>query len=654
MSPALVLLAAVAGVAFAVLAVLRPRVSLLVLVVTDVGNLIGVFAEQLGVGIYRPQLVLAVAVLGILAWRRRLRLAWSPVLLGLLVLMAGFCLSFVAAADPLASQAVLLGRGRDAFYCVVVLALVLSTDSVTQVVKAAVLTLAALAALSVVHQFLLQNQGELFGLSNVPLEQEEGSVTPRHSGTSVDVNFWARLLVLVTPLSLSAWAVARGRPARLLWAGCAVSLALGVFLTQSRGGFLALFVAVVAWLFLAGGRYRRSLLLVPLVLAVLLPVSGIGSRLGTLGDVTATSTAGADPSVVARERLQLDALRMFADSPVVGHGIGSFQSLFPRYDRLSNYYQPLGTVGVAAHNFYLEQAADGGVLLLLAWAIFLGTILFCAARARALARRAGDRTADLLALGVSAAVVGWLAASIFLHLSDFRVLLLLGVLAAALDVQQRRGALPDPPTPLTAPRHRRREQTLELGLAVAAALSLVGLVGALATGSTQYRSVSTLALVPTDEATDAAGAYQLDLISRGLILPTLTAALDAGVTPAEVPRRAGAAAGPEPEVVVSQSRLGGALVVTVTAATPRTAADAGSAAVTLATTQVAALDSGYRLTGEAGDPQPVEPARRWLGWLFALTLVGAAATVLRLSRAKAGRLAEARSAYLQRQGSAGG
>jgi hypothetical protein len=216
-------------------------------------------------------------------------------------------------------------------------------------------------------------------------------------------------------------------------------------------------------------------------------------------------------------------------------------------------------------------------------------------------------------------------------------------------VQQRQKVLPDRPAAVSAPTWRPRAQMVELGLAGAAVLSLVGLVAALGTGATQYRSVSTLALVPTVEAVDPGSAYQLDLISRGVILPTLAAALDASLSPAEIERQAGRPPSSELDVDIAQSRLGGALVVTVTTDTEQSAADTAAAAVTLATTQVAVLDTGYRVLGETGLPQPLEPVRRWLGWLFAVTLLGTAAGVLRLSRAKAARLEAARSLYLERQ-----
>jgi O-antigen ligase len=624
-SAALLAAGALAGLAVVALALVRPQVPLLILVALDISNLNEVIANHIGVSPYKPQLGLAVLALLTVVWRRRASLAWSPVLLGLGVLFAGFCVTLFSSDAPATSQALLFSRGRDLFYFVVVYALILTTNAVTNVVRTAVLALAGLAGLTVVHEFVLHNSGDLFGLSRVPLVQEGGAYTPRHAGTSSDVNFWARLLILVTPLALSLWAAANRRPQRLLWAGCVLALLAGVYLTQSRGGFIALFLALMGWLWLAGGRYRRSLLLVPVVLAILIPVTGIGSRLGTLIDLTGSSVGSADLSVVTRKRLQLDALHMFLDSPVTGHGIGSYIAIFPRYDRLADYYQPVDIV-VAAHNLYLEQAADGGVFLLLAWGILVGSILFAALRARTLAARGHDLLTGRLAVGVVAGIVGWLVASVFLHLSDFRALLVIAAVAASLDVRARRLAVGPAPV---KPRRPLGRPALVAVTAVAG-VSLAGVVVALITGQTTYRNEATLAVVPAASGASGSAAYQLDVISRGVIVPTLATVLGSSISLADLASMSGHSAA-DATITVRPSSLGGALLVTVTAPDAPSSDRLGRAAVTLAEGRVDALATTYRLSGETAGVQPVPPARRLLALPFALTL---AVSVLLLVRAR--------------------
>lgn len=617
--------------------------ALLVLVSFDVSNLNGVIADQAGISPYRAQLALAVVALLALLTRPSIRAPfvstgadpreppykrmWSPVLLGLGVLLAGFAVSLVGAADPALSSALLIERLRDFVYAVVVYALLLTTDSVRAVVRSVVLVLAALAALTAVHEFVLGNQGDLFGLSRVPLVQESGAATPRHAGTSSDVNFWSRLLILFTPLALSLWAAATGRVARLIWLACGLSLMAGVYLTQSRGGFLALFLAVLVWLAVAGGWYRRALLAVPLVVAALVPVLGIGSRLGTL----ATSAGAPDPSLVERRRLQANALLMFTDRPVNGHGIGSYPVVFPGYDRLADTYQPVDIV-VAAHNLYLEQAADGGILLFVAWTVFIGTVLFAAVRALLLARRAGEPGPAWLAIGVLAGLLGWLGASLFLHLSDFRALLLVAALAAALDVQARR-LPPSPAGPSPAARAVPGRRVL-VGLTVLAVASAGGLAAALTNGARTYTSSATLAVVPAGKTVSGGTAYQLDVVSRGIIVPSLATVLDASATLAEAGRGAATTGGAT--VLVTPSDQGGALLVRTTAADPVAAETLGRAAVAAAQDDVARLDTGYQLSGSSGAAVAGEPRGRWLGVPCSLGLAAAALGLVRVRRGRSG------------------
>ena len=637
MNPVLLAAVGVIGLSFAVLALIRPRICLVALVTLDITGLNGVVAEQVGLSPFWPMVLLSLLALLALVRRGQFRFRWSPVILGVLVLYAGFCLSLVNAADPAAAQAVLIDRGRGLVVFAIVLALLLSTSGAGTLVRALVTVFAALAGLTAVHEFVLGNQGNLFGLSNVPLVKEGGAATARHAGTVADVNFWGRLLILALPLALSLTAVALARrgatalrwsgPGQFspgwfwpacFWAGCALSLGLGIFLTQSRGDLLAVFLAVVIWLVLAGGWYRRSLLAAPIVLAVLIPLSGIGSRLLTL--VAAAPTATVDPSVAERTRLQLAAWEMFKTAPVTGHGVGSYRSLFESYDRLSNYAAPV-RIDVAAHNLYLEQAADVGLLGLLAWAVFVGTVVF--ALVRCLTRRTDTET-RFLAVGLLAALIGWLAASVFLHLSDFRALLTVAALAAALDASVRdRPPLPAPPEPSTA----RRLAGLT-AWAVLVLASGAGLMLATVPAQTRYADSATLGVVPVSTKADGAVAYLQDVVSRGMVVPTFATVLNADISPELLIETAGldpSQTGPVTYEAVP-SRLGGAVEVTVTAEDPAVAEQLGESAVELSQARILELNAYYRLEGRMVGARPVVAVPGWvaapLAAVLAVSLTG--------------------------------
>ncbi|MCK5785318.1 MAG: O-antigen ligase family protein [Candidatus Sabulitectum sp.] len=134
------------------------------------------------------------------------------------------------------------------------------------------------------------------------------------------------------------------------------------------------------------------LLLVVIVASVALPMA---SRLSEL-DPTAENQG----TLQVRKIIWSGALRLFMDSPLVGHGPGSFQILFPEVRNPS--YSLLGVSHntLHAHCEYLEILVDIGLLGLILWAIFVWGLL----------KRMKDM--DLLHAGAFAGMAAMLAESL--------------------------------------------------------------------------------------------------------------------------------------------------------------------------------------------------------------------------------------------------
>src|SRR5262249_17919172 len=155
--------------------------------------------------------------------------------------------------------------------------------------------LAGLALLTGVQEFVLHNATTFGGLSKLATAPTD-TATARHTGPLADANFWARLLVVVAPLALSLFVVARAWTQRAVWLVAFALLCGGVFLTQSRGGIVALGAGTVVWLLVAGRRQARLLVLAPLVVWLLLINPITGARLSSLSDLTSSSQGSGDPS----------------------------------------------------------------------------------------------------------------------------------------------------------------------------------------------------------------------------------------------------------------------------------------------------------------------------------------------------------------------
>jgi O-antigen ligase len=130
------------------------------------------------------------------------------------------------------------------------------------------------------------------------------------------------------------------------------------------------------------------------------------------------------------ERLahMLAGLHMFLDHPWLGVGIGNYPAAYPRYQVAPVWVNPLGH----AHNYYINIAAEAGVVGLAAFLVLLVWAFVIAAR---LYRRAADpwaRTIALGALGVLATVaVHSFFDDIFVHAMEAQLALVMGMATVA-------------------------------------------------------------------------------------------------------------------------------------------------------------------------------------------------------------------------------
>lgn len=420
--------------------VLWPEAALVVLVVVELASPRSFDGGNGVPGVYVLTLALACAAVVVAVVRGRLRPAWSPVLSAAVVLLCIQAIAAVAARDVETGFGVVQETAKNFVWFGVLLALLLASPTAPRVVaRTAAATLAVLAGLTILQEFVLGNATTFGGLAAVPLAGDLGAATARHAGPQLDVNFWARVLVLGLPFALSFAQMAPTRRRWLLSVAAALAIFGGLVLTGSRGGLLSGFVAIGVWALLAGGRYARALWLAPLLLGLLAFVPGVGSRLFTLSMLTGGSSMGlSDPSLEGRIAAQSVALEMLVDHPVLGVGPGNFLAAEPEYLRRLSLDAPL----LAPHNMYLEAAAESGLLGLAGWTIFLVTALVVVWRARLLVRNGPAVIGRVVPLplvnGALAALAGWGVASIFLHLATFRSLLMVVALGAALDIWARR------------------------------------------------------------------------------------------------------------------------------------------------------------------------------------------------------------------------
>ncbi len=282
----------------------------------------------------------------------------------------------------------------------------------------------------------------VFGVIRPPNPGVIGDNT-RATGTVGDPNELAADLVVGLALG-AALALARGCPPWLRLCG-AISVplcALGIFLSVSRGGLIALAAMLVAGTF-AAGRWRPSIavLLVALAAGGFMYFTQFAPLPARERVLTANGGSG-------RADLWKVGMRVARAHPIGGVGIGNFAHASPEYVLQPGALRQEDLIFAAdpkvAHNTYLQVLAEMGIPGLALFLAGLAICMSCALRAARLWAKRRDVTMEVLARGVFLALTGTLVANFFLSVEWSKLLwtlLALGPALLAIARQQGEAAL---------------------------------------------------------------------------------------------------------------------------------------------------------------------------------------------------------------------
>lgn len=205
-------------------------------------------------------------------------------------------------------------------------------------------------------------------------------------GTFDQPNPYAGYINMTLTIVIALLLLGRGVAMRVLAGLTTIVLAGAEVLSQSKGGFLALGVALlfIAIVGLARHRVLLSVMLiavlcgVALYLAGLLPGSLFASALQRVGLANLSFLFPTTENYANSERLAhwVAGLLMFRDHPLLGVGIGNYATAYPRYAQ-GIFVIPLGH----AHNYYINMAAEAGIVGLIGLLAFLTAVFVSGGRA---------------------------------------------------------------------------------------------------------------------------------------------------------------------------------------------------------------------------------------------------------------------------------
>ena len=284
----------VLGIILLVVVVPRPRWALFLLVAVVASNASSVIGSVGPVSPYIGTLGLASVALGWGVLRGTITPRVSPVVVLLAIAVVCTVPAVVAARNSQIAFSFLVDLLKDLWFLNVVVLLALSAASAWFVARVATGAMVVLALLTMVDQLVLGNATTFGGFATVSESLGVGAVAQRHAGPFIDPNFFGRVLVLMVPLAcaLAFEAAARGRRASAVgWVAGAGFLLGAIVLTGSRGAMLSVAMALAVTAVLCGRTIRRrALILLPVAVAVIAVLPGVGSRLASLTQLEDRST----------------------------------------------------------------------------------------------------------------------------------------------------------------------------------------------------------------------------------------------------------------------------------------------------------------------------------------------------------------------------
>ena len=236
-------------------------------------------------------------------------------------------------------------------------------------------------------------------------------------GPFVNRNHFAGYMEMLIPIPI-ALALSRGSSgeARLFYGFAAAIMSMSQVASLSRGGIVSLAAGLLFLAAMTVGRrrnvsipkrdswftFRAEYFVVLLLAAIFAGVVWIGADFDILKRIAndpLTTSAATD-----RRGVWGDTLTMFRANPILGVGLGAFETVYPIYGRGDGSF-----VIQFAHNDYLQVLSDGGIV---GGAIALWFIVVIA-RAMAQATKAVDPFLRALGLGSAAGIFALMVHSLF-------------------------------------------------------------------------------------------------------------------------------------------------------------------------------------------------------------------------------------------------
>lgn len=325
--------------------------------------------------------------------------------------------SLLYSQDFVGAQEVFIAWVKDAIIGLVLVVLLKEGKSFRKVIWTLIIIGLMFCSLSVIQSITGTFWSDYGGFAQVGASQVTGTFhDKRVSGPIGDPNTYAQVMLVIFPLALDRFWREKSNLLKVLAGLTLIIIPITVYLTYSRGGFVAMVIMLAAIVYFYRPEFTRVVLVgLILLLAIQFLPSTYLDRISSLRlFIPGTErNIGEEGSLRGRISETLVGIQMFADHPFTGVGLDNYNA---------NYLEYSSRLGIdkrrearSAHSLYIEVAAELGLVGL---TVFFSLLYFTFKGLLDSIRDFQEIGKDQLASMTAALAIGlitYLSAAMFLH-----------------------------------------------------------------------------------------------------------------------------------------------------------------------------------------------------------------------------------------------
>lgn len=228
-------------------------------------------------------------------------------------------------------------------------------------------------------------------------DQNEASVRTRVYAIFTSPNAFGSLLTLCAPMAVSMIVISRTRRAKAAFAVMTLFILASLAFTFSRGAWVGFIVAAGVYVLVKDKRLIIPGIIAVVLIAVLVP--SISSRIGYMlsAEYIESSLRG------GRLIRWITGLKIFADYPVLGIGLGEFGGAVAMNNNVKVIVDNTVTEAFYMDNYMLKTAVEAGLVGLISFAALMYSVFINGLRT---VRTASSDVSRELATGILAGLCG--------------------------------------------------------------------------------------------------------------------------------------------------------------------------------------------------------------------------------------------------------